>query len=519
MRSKQASERIFPGILGLVVLVGLEVPPAWAEEPGPPAGITAAPAPPAIPAEPATVTPDTPPPAEMATSPRDAAQARLLSLLDQGRNEEAVAAAREVVELTRRESGDDSVELAVPLGNLATALYRAGDLAGAESNYKAAIRLLERQYGMVSARLINPLTGLGDVYVRGEQYAQATDAYGQALRINHVNEGFYNVEQFRIRDGLTEGYLGLRDLEKANFNQERQVAIQRRRLGRGNPELTPALLKLGRWYERTGQPESARMVYQETARVIEAVEGPASADLVDPLIALAGSYRQQALLPPDPEATQGPQTLLPMSSAMLRRALVIVDKQQPPDLRKRAEILVALGDLYKLWGKADTADDRYREAWTTLAGADLAGERARYFDQPVRLYGPTLPLVYPVPARGGAVPAPGTLEPGYVVIRYGVDATGRVTDTTVVEADPAGLAEESVADDLRRSLFRPRYADGAAAAAPAVTLRHEFRYAPGSLARTRSTPEENDRPLAPPAKQDGAAKAAGGALPPPASTD
>ena len=44
--------------------------------------------------------------------------------------DEAVAAAREVVELTRQAAGDDSVELAVPLGNLATAQYRAGDLAG-----------------------------------------------------------------------------------------------------------------------------------------------------------------------------------------------------------------------------------------------------------------------------------------------------------------------------------------------------------------------------------------------------
>lgn len=509
MRSKQGSERIHLGILGLVATVWLMAAPLLAEEPAPPAEIP----------DPQTALPDAAPPPDAVVAPRDAAQARFLSLLDQGRNEEAVAAAREVVELTRQESGEGSVELAVPITNLAVALYRAGDLTGAENNYKAAIQLLERRYGVVSARLINPLTGLGDVYVRGEQYAQATDAYGRALHINHVNEGFYNFEQFRIRDGLTEGYLGLRDLEKANFNQERQVAIQRRRLGRGNPELTPALLKLGRWYERTNQPESARFVYQETARVIEEAEGPASADLVDPLIALAGSYRLQALLPPDPEATQGPQTLLPMSSAMLRRALVIVDKQQPPDLRKRAEILVALGDLYKLWGKGDAADDRYREAWATLGGEDLAGERARYFDQPVRLYGPTLPPVYPIPAKGETVPPLRTLEPGYVVIRYGVDATGRVTDATVVEADPAGLSEQSAADDLRRSLFRPRYADGVATAAPSVTLRHEFRYSPKSLARGRSSPAEDDRPLAPPDKDDGKPKAAGGALPPPASTD
>lgn len=513
MRSKQGSVRTALGILAVLAVVAcLAALPVRAEEAAPPADPTPADTGPG---------PGTAAPPEVGAAPREAAQARFLSLLEQGRNEEAVAAARDVVELTRQESGEDSTELAAPLTNLATALYRAGDLAGAESNYRSAIDLLERRYGVVSARLINPLTGLGDVYVRGEQYAQATDAYGRALHVNHVNEGFYNLEQFRLRDGLTEGYLGLGDLDKANLNQERQVAIQRRRLGRGNPELTPALLKLGRWYERTNQAESARFVYQETARVIEETEGPASADLVDPLIALAGSYRLQALLPPDPDATQGPQTLLPMSSAMLRRALVIVDQQQPPDLRKRAEILVALGDLYQLWGKGDAADDRYKDAWNALAGADLADERARYFDQPVRLFGPTLSPVYPLPSKGEKAPPLRTLEPGYLVIRYGVDATGRVTDASVVEADPAGLMEQSAAEDLRRSLFRPRYADGVAVAAPAVTLRHEFRYSPTALARTRSAPDEGGGPLSPPDKQDQgpAQKSGDGALPPPASTD
>jgi TonB family protein len=501
----------------LVLTLGcLALAPALGDEPA-----AAGPAPPAT-TSPAPVLPEAQPATDGA---RDAAQARFLRLLDEGRNEEAVAAAREVVELTRQAVGDTSSELALPLSNLATAQFRAGDLLAAESNYKAAILLLEKRYGIVSERIINPLTGLGDVYVRGEQYAQATEAYSRALRINHVNDGFYNFDQFRIRDGLTEGYLGQRDIEKANFNQETQVAIQRRRLGRGNPELAPALDKLGRWYERTNQPEAARYVYQDAARLVEQAEGPTSPDLVDPLIAMAKSYRQQALLPPDPEATQGPQTLLPMSSAMLRRALVIIDKQQPPDPRKRAEVLVALGDLYQLWGKVNSANDRYSEAWQELAGDEFAEARDGYFANPARLYGPDLPRVYPPPQPDQPPPKLRSLEPGYVVVRYSVSAAGQVTEASVVEADPAGLLEKSVTDSLRRTLFRPRYAEGVAVDAPALTLRHEFRFAPPSRDRAPAAEDGDNQPLPPPEKappapdKPPAPTPAGGPLSQPANTD
>ena len=178
---------------------------------------------------------------------RDAAEERYLRLMTEGRNAEAIAAGQEVLTLTRQLHGEDSLELASPLTSLATAQLRNGDLRDAEATYQAAIALLEKRDGFLSPRLVDPLTGLGETGVRSEQYPLATEAYERALRVNHVNEGFYNLEQIRIRDGLTEGYLGLQNLEKANFHQEAEVYVQQRKLGKDNPEFVPALIKLGRW--------------------------------------------------------------------------------------------------------------------------------------------------------------------------------------------------------------------------------------------------------------------------------
>jgi TonB family protein len=431
---------------------------------------------------------------------RDAAEERYQRLMAEGRNAEATATGQEVVNLTDQLHGPDSVELASPLTNLATAQLRNGDLPSAETNYQAAIALLEKREGFLSARLINPLVGLGEAYVRSEQYPLATKAYERALRVNHVNEGFYNLEQIRIRDGLTEGYLGQRDLEKANFHQEAQIYVQQRKLGRDNPALVEPLTKLGRWYDRSNQTEAARLVYQGAARIVEKADGENATGMVDPLLAIAETYRQQALLPPEPESSQSPDTLLPLSSMMLRKALGIVEQQTPPDPGQRARILVKLGDLYMMWGKQNTASDRYKEAWAALSTEPaLEARRDEYFAQPARIMGPIPPTIFPPPSRKSPPPDPRTLEPGFVVVRFNVDQLGRVTDATVIESDPANLLEERVQETARRTLFRPRYVDGSPVATADLVLRHDFRFAPKKLEKKEQTPaEDGDKPLAQP---------------------
>ncbi len=441
----------------------------------------------------------------VAADDSSAANERFLRLMTEGRNAEAITAAREVLTLTQQEFGDSSVELAAPLINLATAQVRNGDLQDAEANYQAAISLLELREGYLSPRLANPLVGLGETLMRSEQYALATAAYERALRVNHVNEGFYNLEQMPIRDGLSEGYLGQKNLEKANFHQEAEAYIQQRKLGKETLEIVAALEKLGRWYDRTNQSEAARLAYQNAARVVEKAKGEDSPELVDPLLAIAETYRQQALLPPEPDSTQSAETLLPMSSIMLRMALAIVQQQEPQDQSQRARVLVKLGDLYMMWDKRNTASARYQEAWQALStDPGLEMQRDEYFSQPVRIMGPGLPAIYPPPKRNAAPVQTKDLEPGFVVVRYGVNQLGRVTDATVIEADPANLLEQGVTRAANLTLFRPRYVAGAPVDTSGLILRHEFRFAPKKLESTEAKPAADDnKPLEQPTSGEG----------------
>jgi len=424
----------------------------------------------------------------------------MLRLLEEDRPADAVPAAFEVLELSRELAGDDEEALVTPLINLATAQLRAGDLLAAEGNYSAAVALTEKHFGIVSPRLITPLTGLAQAYLRAGQPVQAAESYERALHVNHVNDGFYNLGQIPLRDGLTESYLAGKEMAKANFHQAAQLQIMEHRVGRGSPELLPALAKLADWYERSGQLYQARLVRQNTAQLIAASKGENDPDLVEPLIAIANSYRLQALQAlqvPTNDPMQGPDTLLPMSGVVLRKALGIVDQQPEPDPLQRARVLVEFGDLYLVWGKRNSAGDAYADAWRTLsANADLVARRDDYFATPVRLYWTPPPPAYP--ASAARLPDSTRLQPGHVVVKFAVEATGLVSSAGVVESDPAGLADKSVISAVRRSLYRPRHVDGVPVLTEGLSLRHDYRYRIEAGAAPPPEPAGDDRPLTQP---------------------
>jgi tetratricopeptide (TPR) repeat protein len=405
---------------------------------------------------------------------REAIQAQFLRLIDDKRYSEAIVLATQVLGLTTQLYGETSIELATPLSNLATAQMHNGDLTAAESNYQAAIALIEKHEGILSTHLVNPLIGLGATYHRAGLYSQAMEAYQRALRVNHAEQGFNNLDQLKIRDGLTEAYLGMDRMEDANFQQQTQLAIHHRKFGRNSPELVPAIEKLARWYDRTGQYPEAQLQWSSAKRLLRETGGPQDPAIADVLIGEAKSYENQALLP--------------LAIGALQDALEIIDAQPSRDFRKRAEVLVALGDLNLAYGKSKSAREQYVEAWKDLSGSDeLLAERDGYFARPRRVAGRRLHRVAGGEDRNAnSRPVPDSLLPGFVVVTLAVDQDGRVSNPKVIESEPPGLMDEHVLSVLASSRFRPRMSEGAVVASPDAVFRHDFRYA-RAFAATRGS--------------------------------
>jgi TonB family protein len=316
---------------------------------------------------------------------------------------------------------------------------------------------------MLSERLVNPLTGLGAVYNRLGLYDQAIKTFERAVRINHVNDGFYNFDQFKIYDGLTESYVGLQEAEDANFYQEAQLEIYQRRSGIDDPEIVPGLYKLASWYERTGQVELAMQSYRRADDILrKSGDRKLNPQRVAALEGMAHIFE-----------SVGNQSA---AASVFKRALEVVDGQQEIDYATRATIQVRLGDLYTRSGKQTTADEHYSAAWRDLSRDDLHIDlRDRFFENPVRVSGRQLSrLAY---APGSRDEAPETLEDGYVLISYTVKSDGRTEDVKVVESEPPGMMDKSLVSTFMRSHFRARRIEGQAVDTDRLLYQLDFRYA------------------------------------------
>jgi len=398
--------------------------------------------------------------ADASVDPLEAAYNRFLRYREEGLKDEAATAALTVAELTQERFGIDSAETATPLVNLAVMQSQTGNLTAAEQNYRAAIAVMERHEGMLSSRLINPLSGLGHTYNRAGMYEQAIKSFDRALRLNHIDMGFTNFEQFGIQDGLTQSYVGLSDYDEANFYQESQLEIYQRKFGRDDPQIVPAMYKLAEWYSRSGNLEESALTYRGADRILRENESETSAGRADALMGLARLYERQGNRP--------------AAASTLRKGVKILDASPEPDRLRRATVRVALGDLYTRESRFGAANEEYVAAWADLSSSeDYLDRRDYYFELPVRLGGGPFPKL----ARNTRGKTAADLRDGYVEIRYSVDVKGLANDVVVVESDPPDVMDLSLKTTYERSVYRPRFVDGASAPTENLLARHEFRYA------------------------------------------
>lgn len=403
---------------------------------------------------------------------REAAQQTFLRLMDEKRYAEAVTTAAHVVELTQLLHTEPGLGLAAPLANLGTAQLRSGDLDSAQAAYTQAIDLIERHDGIASTRLINPLTGLGEARLRAGLYLPAAEAYERALQVNHAASGFYNLEQILILDGLSEAFLGLEKFDRANVRQRSQITIHRRHAPDDHEALAQALQKLGRWYTRTGQQQAAQTAFQDARRALRKQGGAYDPRMIDTLLGEAMSYESEGELP--------------MAATVLKRALDLVDAQPVMDHARRAEVLVALGDLQIVARQPRAARQHYIDAWQALSGHDesLLATRDTYFARPQRIGGPRLPEVVDSGGKARPAAALGQLEheQGLVVAALTVTTQGRVTDARIIESTPSGLLDKQFLRALDGSAFRPAMIDGQPVDQPDTQFRHSFRFSPADMA-------------------------------------
>jgi tetratricopeptide (TPR) repeat protein len=325
----------------------------------------------------------------------------------------------------------------------------------AVTNLIAAIELVAKAEGEYSPTLIEYYRGLGRTYIRSADYQEAIVTLEQAQHISQRHFGLFNVEQSPVLDDITTAYLGLGDTIEARNVQVARLDNAVRRFGAADPRVIPFRYTLGKYYEQSRLPESAREQYVEVLKAEETRAGEHDAALLAPLREVVAI---DLLVAQTTDATQRD------------RLAALVDANPDADAVERGLALAALGDWATVAGDAPTARSYYRQSWDAFGAKADAGAVRRQFATPVML-----DFIAPL----SPVDRAERLRPytwAEIVLEFDVAADGLPSNVRIVTRDESTLTlQQRYVRRLRETHFRPRIVDGEPVATTNVRSTHYVR--------------------------------------------
>ena len=390
---------------------------------------------------------------------RNKYQTEFIELYDQKLYLQSLRPAKEVVALSREIFGENNYRLITPLNNLGSTYYMVGEYELAQEIFKECIQLIELNRNIISPELSSPLYGIALTLNQFGQYDDAIKVLERALRINHVNNGLYNLDQIKIHDSLTESYIGIKDVEKANHHQSFQVFISKKYFGIDNPQVDESLDKLSNWYKRTGQVYSEREIHKELLNRQESRMDGDVVTLIETYKNLSFSHRREGI---DIFQSVNP----------LKEAIEVIDLMENPNLNLKFEVLLDLGDTYISFGRIQSARKAYLECWMLINENQALRETIEdRFSQPVRVRNVRIPKSYPLPPIGEEI---GETIPGSISLRYDVDLNGQTINIEVIESTPEDIIDREAIKAINRVVYRPRYINAEPQLTEGLNIRHEY---------------------------------------------
>ena len=400
--------------------------------------------------------------------------------------DEADTVAKRVVELAISLKGPQSNEFAKALTNLGIVQFQTEQYNAAQQNFESAIEIIEDNEDRLNARLVNPLQGLGAAQLKGGRPDLATATFRRAVHVTHVNEGPHNLDQVELLESIAETYMQIGDIDAAKEAQDSIHALNIRKYNLNSVELIPSLMRRAVWQHRAGFIFDERTTYRRIIRIIEDNEDRDSLRLVEPLIMLGRSFFYFD--------TSGSQSYSDshMSSGEIyfRRAVRIATEHPDSNWQVIAQATLALGDYYMYDNNPQRARSAYRTAWDMLSEDDEKLDVRREQLEgvvPLRLQ-KLSQYIDKSDGEEAGLQNDDPLLQGNVTMIYEVSDRGRATAIKLVEAEPAEFTTMTnhANRELRRRIYRPRFAEGEAVTTPDQVLIHNYFYRQTDLDSVRA---------------------------------
>lgn len=267
---------------------------------------------------------------------------------DAGNYTESLHAAKRLVEWVERETGANSINLTTPLQNLAAVQQVLGQYKEAERNINRSIAISERQLGRYDMILTKPLAQLGKLYIDTLRYPDAMEAFRRAQHIMHRNEGVYTLTQLDLVDRISSINVVSKQSLDADIQQRFYYRINQKHYKTSDPEIIPAMEKMGAWLRKTGQYRESLLIYRDMVDLILDKDPSGGAAMVKALRAVASVLYLQGNCCPE---------------KTLQKVVDIIRVDPTMDFFEEIDALVELADMNLITRHVSRAKTLYRIAW------------------------------------------------------------------------------------------------------------------------------------------------------------
>jgi len=320
----------------------------------------------------------------------------------------------------------------------------------------ARIGTIERNQGHVTREIIAPMTELANLHISANQCESAVPLLEDVLRLIRQLDGVLNAGQLPIYEPLLECFAARERLQDLKRAQDQVLLIKENAYGRNDERMVPALVHAGEWYEEAGDYESAREAHSRALILARKLGGEQDIRLIEPLRGLARTFRLQMQFESEPwrgRALDG------QAQRMLERAARIARASASIDSKLKVDTLLELGDSYQVTGAVRDAAKIYREVWNAGGRAMLSEPEPVFYHAAVGTALRRAPLVRD------------KLKHYWIDFEFTVTRDGGVEDVEVRDASAPKHLRADLADNIRRTPFRPRFADGEPVDTHGVSIR------------------------------------------------
>ena len=185
----------------------------------------------------------------------------------QARYTEAEALFKRSIEILEQRLGQEHLNVAITISNLAAVYRQEGKIDEAVSLYRRALSIFEKRLGMDHPKVIVALNTLASTFEDESAYEDARQLYNRVLTIQEKRLGADNPNITSALRNIANIYIKQKSYDKAEPYFARALQIREKRLGPEQLDLATSLIDMGLLYNLQSRYNDATPLFSRALEI------------------------------------------------------------------------------------------------------------------------------------------------------------------------------------------------------------------------------------------------------------